>query len=605
MTPRSPCTKSPTPASLSRPRRTEMAFNLVRALMLIVSLAGIAVFVVRSSSSSVPASLSSNSNGDDAALTPSSLSFQSGHHNQIQPLPSLPAPPTTIEQTHPRQVFVQDGQGLEVLNPNLPSMDMKMTECDAACQEKNLLNALSQITHVKRRYSSRPYASTITNWNEDDHERQLMSEDPSLRERVVTFMKRSNINPEREGVDSTNFNSKKVKKDHHKGIKRHDDRHKKGQLNKSQKKHHDNEDKEYRHNKNKADFYGFVAAAATTVTAASNNRGATDYTPQALIELSTIGTVSGYYGDVEIGNPKQSFRVVFDTGSSDLWVPSIKCMEDACLSHQRFDSHSSSSFKAMHPRKDFDIAYGTGDVSGVISQDIVSLGGIASKQPVRFAESLKSSALFEHAIFDGVFGLAYQEMSSSGERPPFLAMLEQHAFKKGMFGFFLGRDGGELALGGYDESKLRDHQILWSKVVKKGYWEIKMDKVKAGKEDFLKNPAHAIVDTGTTQIIMPVDFARYLHAKVLPGALHIHDGIYSLPCLGKNMPTLQFQIEGKLFEVPPSLYILQPIASGRCMSGFAGEQVDGTTWILGDVFLRSVYSIFDFDNNRVGFAKLA
>ncbi|KAF9921450.1 hypothetical protein FBU30_008493 [Linnemannia zychae] len=701
---RSPCIKSPTPASLSRNRRTETVVNLARALTLVFAVGGITIFIFWATLPIPTMKDSIHKSGNNQSLAIAGApSFQSGHHNHLEPLPHIgvqitqPSEQPSNNPGNNQASALQTSDSITSLSITNDVTILDNSDCDLSCQDKNLIDALTKVANSKRRYSNR---SLFTNSDIDEsdeiteeyddvpieaeslqireraieilkrsdifpvhgdmdpllmgsrgksvqHDKKLSKETShykkSLKQRAIDFLKRSNlysehgtkkldssmistvfsdsttkktsvhygdkhtkhhkeqsiallersnIYPKRGDEDLDELTSMKAKKNNnHHGHKDHDNKHKKNDKQKNSK-HDDDDDKDKKH----SDKHKFNKDDIPLKTS--------DYAPQVRIPLKSIGKVSGYYGQVQIGNPKQSFDVVFDTGSSDLWIPSSKCIEDGCISHNRFDGVHSESYKTTETP--FEIEYGTGEVSGVVSEDIITLGDLSSKNPIRFAESLTSSSLFGRAVFDGVFGLAYQEMSSSGERPPFLAMMDQKTVKHGMFGFFMGKGFGELSFGGYDSSKVQGgDEILWTKVVKKGYWEIKVDKIKTDNADFISKPVHALVDTGTTQIIMPVNLARHIHAKLLPGARHIHDGIYSLPCNGNNMPMLRVQMGGKMFEVPPSLYTLQEIAPGRCMSGFAGEEVDGSTWILGDVFLRTVYSIFDFDNDRVGFGTLA
>merc|ERR1719235_1371218 len=89
------------------------------------------------------------------------------------------------------------------------------------------------------------------------------------------------------------------------------------------------------------------SAAAGAHTVRLHRRALTPQQKEAL-RLQTHGDgktnhASEYFGIVSVGTPPQKFKVVFDTGSGNLLLPSTQCSDKACMKHQRFNASRSSS----------------------------------------------------------------------------------------------------------------------------------------------------------------------------------------------------------------------------------------------------------------------
>ncbi|XP_017872334.1 PREDICTED: lysosomal aspartic protease-like [Drosophila arizonae] len=304
-----------------------------------------------------------------------------------------------------------------------------------------------------------------------------------------------------------------------------------------------------------------------------------------------------YYGAITIGTPPQSFKVLFDSGSSNLWVPSNNCPSYACKVHNQYDSSASSTYEANG--ESFSIQYGTGSLSGFLSTDTVDVNGLSIKKQT-FAEATNEPGTnFNDANFDGILGMGYQSISQDNVVPPFYNMVSQDLVDQSVFSFYLARDGtstqgGELIFGGSDSS-LYSGDFTYVPISQEGYWQFTM--AGASVEGYsLCDSCQAIADTGTSLLVAPANAYELLNE-----ILNVNDeGLVDCSTVS-SLPVITFNIGGTNFDLSPSAYIIQ--SDGECMSSF---QYMGTDfWILGDVFIGQYYTEFDLGNNRIGFAPVA
>ncbi|XP_071247580.1 pepsin A-like [Salvelinus alpinus] len=210
-----------------------------------------------------------------------------------------------------------------------------------------------------------------------------------------------------------------------------------------------------------------------------------------------------YFGVISIGTPPQSFTVIFDTGSSNLWIPSVYCSSAACANHNRFNPGLSSTFK--NAGKSLSIQYGTGSMTGFEGFDTVVVGGIPVKNQI-FGLSQSEAPFMAHMKADGILGLAYPRLAASQATPVFDNMMTQHLVNQDMFSVYLTRNsavGSMVTFGGVDPNYYQG-QIAWIPLSSQMYWQITVDSVTVNGQIVACNGGcQAIVDTGTSNIVGP------------------------------------------------------------------------------------------------------
>lgn len=149
--------------------------------------------------------------------------------------------------------------------------------------------------------------------------------------------------------------------------------------------------------------------------------------------------------------------MIFDTGSSNLWVPKVDCKNCGYWfingGKDKYDNGKSSSYAA--DGSDFHIQYGSGDVKGYFSVDSVTLADDITVTGQKFAEVADAGGLgvgYVMGKFDGIMGLGFEGLALGGAKTVFKNAVDQGVVSQPVFAFEMGNNAdGELTFGGYGE----------------------------------------------------------------------------------------------------------------------------------------------------------
>ncbi|KAI6192275.1 Aspartic protease 7 [Aphelenchoides bicaudatus] len=294
---------------------------------------------------------------------------------------------------------------------------------------------------------------------------------------------------------------------------------------------------------------------------------------------------------ISLGTPPQAFRVILDTGSGILWVPSKGCrnsgrMSEYCnVNKSLYDPQRSST--ARKTGKNFQIQYGIGATTGVLYEDVFAFGEggntLKLKKPVVFGAGLKTVDGDQ-----GIMGLAYVQQKGQGSSI-FDEAVKQGIMDNPVFTVFLRKcangngecsNAGQITFGKIDTQNC-GNVVGWAPGISSGSYK-------------LNRPLTAITDTGSSHLFLPEAIANGIARSV--GARAAGGG-YIVPC--NRSFSIKLKIGGRTYSIPSKQATL-PIGGSQCQLLVAPSGM--SQLILGDPWVRSYCQVHDWKGSRVGFA---
>jgi hypothetical protein len=321
-----------------------------------------------------------------------------------------------------------------------------------------------------------------------------------------------------------------------------------------------------------------------------------------------------YLATVSIGTPAQTLALDFDTGAAELWVwstelPFSTTSSPCAKGHTVFDPSKSSTFKKTEGST-WQISCGDGSgASGGVGTDTLILDGVSMEnQSIQLASKLSAQVVRSQG--DGLLGLAFGSINTIQPTPVTTPVEKMSALQDvpkdaALFTAYLASESGNsfYTFGYIDQDTLGGQTPSYTPVDNsQSFWMFDSASASINGRVVRRSGNTAIADTGTTLALIDDAVLEQIYAAI-PGAMRSirqQGWIFPKDTPAKSLPTVSFAVGEKLYEVNKEDLVFQDLGDGTVYGSIQsrGDQQDFD--ILGCVFLRGIYAIFDQGNSRFG-----
>ncbi|KAK6897676.1 Candidapepsin-10 [Candida tropicalis] len=318
-----------------------------------------------------------------------------------------------------------------------------------------------------------------------------------------------------------------------------------------------------------------------------------------------------YFVELEFGSNKENFTVIIDTGSADLWIPSVNanCSVDypsdvSICPINGYNWKNSVTFNLTS--EDFNIHYDDGTVaSGFFAQDTVWVGNIEVKDTI-FGIANKTDSSATLGIGLPVLEAGHKE-SNKTTYPNFPQKLKLDGItNRVLYSIMLNHDHlkSSLLFGAVDHAKYLGELVTLPVVTNSDLQSsmvVQLDSIELGTKEskitLVSENSNVQFDTGSTYSSFKPSFLKNLTQQL--GGEEM-DNVYFVNETAFNETELYFSFQNKTFAVPIMAQLTGPNQNTLLYNNLP-ENSD-LDIILGQDFMTQIYAVFDLEGLEVSIA---